>query len=180
MTDQLLQERGLWNITHPSPGGVFAPKQATPLYPYRSGMEPIGGRETLLFIPQILVVDDSPTIRRIMEVCHTRAGFSLQSFADGVEALRWLRQHPFVIPSLIYLDICLPHMDGYDVARILHSWSYLAAVPVVLLSGRDGMLDRLKGRLVGAKGYITKPFRSEDILSHTRHYLSRGNSSSLK
>lgn len=122
--------------------------------------------------PQILVIDDSPTIRRIMEVCHKRAGFSIQTFADGIEALKWLLANQTLIPSLIYLDIEMPRMDGFDVARNLRAKPTLAGIPILMFSGRDKTLDRLKGLLAGAKGYVTKPFREQDILALTRSYLS--------
>jgi twitching motility two-component system response regulator PilG len=148
--------------------------QTTLAFPQRSGTERIDASKAPLVVPQILVIDDSLTVRKIMETTHRRQGFSLQTFGDGVEALQWLHEHPTVIPLLVYLDICMPRMDGYDVARHLHSRPHLSAVPIVMLTGRDGVLDRLKGRLAGAKGYITKPFRGEEILIETLHYLPTG------
>lgn len=143
-----------------------------PVFPQRSRRESIEASEAPLLVPpQILVIDDSLTVRKIMETTHRRQGFSLQAFGDGVEALQWLHQHPTVVPLLVYLDICMPRMDGYTVARHLHSRPHLSAVPIVMLTGRDGILDRVKGRLAGARGYITKPFRSEEILSETMCYL---------
>jgi DNA-binding response OmpR family regulator len=116
-------------------------------------------------------IDDSLTVRTILELTHRRQGWPLRSFADGVEALRWFQEHPTAIPNVIYLDIGLPRMDGYEVARQIRSRRHLAAVPIVMLTGRDGVLDRLKGRLAGATGYLTKPFRAEDILRETRRSL---------
>lgn len=122
--------------------------------------------------PQILIIDDSVTVRKILETCHRRNGFSTATFADGVQALRWVSEHPTMIPRLVYLDIEMPRMDGYDVARTLRAIPGFAQVPILMISGRDGILDRLKGRLVGAKGYITKPFRGEEILIQTLSYVS--------
>jgi DNA-binding response OmpR family regulator len=118
-----------------------------------------------------LVIDDSATVRKIMEMCHRRSGFAIQTFADGVEALRWLSANQAIIPSLIYLDIEMPRMDGFEVARALHTKSAFASVPILMFSSRDKTLDRLKGRLVGARGYVTKPFREQEILAITRSYL---------
>ncbi len=146
-------------------------EMATPAFPQHFGMERAGVSNAPLFPPQILVIDDSITVRKIMEATLRRQGFSLQTFADGVEALQWLHKYPTVVPSLVYLDICMPRIDGYEIARALHSRHHLAAVPIVMLSGRDGVLDRVKGRLAGARGYITKPFRSEEILIETLRYL---------
>src|SRR5258707_1254076 len=171
MTDRLPQERGPWDITRSATRGeaplfVSPPRyalrqpspttQAMPAFPQHSVTELINASEAPLFAPQILVIDDSLTVRKIMETTHRRQGFSLQTFADGVEALQWLHEHPTVIPRLVYLDICMPRMDGYDVARALHNRPHLSAVPIVMLTGRDGVLDRLKGRLAGASGYISE------------------------
>lgn len=154
--------------------------QPTPAFPQHSGTGRIDASEAPPFVPQILVIDDSLTVRKIMEATHRRQGFALQTFGDGVEALRWLHEHPTVIPSLVYLDICLPRMDGYDVARTLRSKPHLAAVPIVMLTGRDGMLDRLKGRLAGARGSITKPFRGEEILVQTLYYTGHPASETVR
>jgi CheY-like chemotaxis protein len=124
--------------------------------------------------PIILGIDDSLTVRTILELTHRRQGLPLRSFADGVEALRWLQEYPTVTPDLIYLDIGLPRMDGYEVTRHIRSRPHLAHVPIVMLTGRDGLLDRVKGRLAGATGYVTKPFRSQDILRETWRYLLPG------
>ena len=149
--------------------------QPTPAFPQYSGVEYIDASEAPLSAPpQILVIDDSLTVRKIMEATHRREGFSLRAFGDGVEALQWLHNHPTMVPLLVYLDICMPRMDGYAVAHYLHSQPHLSAIPIVMLTSRDGILDRVKGRLAGARGYITKPFRSEEILSATREYLYAG------
>lgn len=138
--------------------------------PYRSAFT--GPTVSAPSAPYILVIDDSMTVRKILETCHRRNGFSVETFADGLKAFQWVSAHPTTLPSLVYLDIEMPLMDGYDVARALHARPGFAQVPILMLSGRDGLLDRVKGRLAGAKGYITKPFRGEDILAQTRSYLS--------
>lgn len=106
-----------------------------------------------------------------MEVCHRREHISIQTFADGIEALRWFIEHPILLPSLIYLDIELPRMDGFEVARTLRSKPALVGIPILMFSSRDKVIDRLKGRLAGAVGYVTKPFREQEILALTRSYL---------
>ncbi len=128
--------------------------------------------------PQILIIDDSATVRKILETWHRRNGFSTATFADGIQALQWVSAHPTLIPKLVYLDIEMPRMDGYDVAHLLHARPSFARVPIVMISGRDGVLDRLKGRLAGARGYMTKPFRGQDILVQTLSYVSLGQSTS--
>lgn len=119
----------------------------------------------------ILIIDDSATVRKIMEICLSRAGFAVKSFADGVEAMQWLSQSDARVPQLIFLDICLPRMDGYEVARRLKAKTPLEQTVIIILSRRDGVLDRLKGRLAGAKDYLTKPFQTQTILATVEAHL---------
>ena len=122
--------------------------------------------------PLILVIDDSITVRKIIEITLQRAGFAVVSFADGVTALRWLASPEATLPALIYLDIELPRMDGYEVARMLRCRPRLFEVPLVMLSRRDGVLDHLKSRLVGACVHLTKPFKAEQLVEVTRSLLA--------
>jgi len=118
-----------------------------------------------------MVIDDSTTVRKIIETCLGRQGFQVVGFPDGVEAMRWLMEPTSRVPDLVLLDIGLPKMDGYEVARRLKIKPQFSNTVIVMLSRRDGMIDRLKGRLAGAKDYITKPFKTQDIISVTESYL---------
>jgi DNA-binding response OmpR family regulator len=119
----------------------------------------------------IMVIDDSTTVRKIIETCLGRQGFQVLGFPDGIEAMRWLMGPTSRVPDLVLLDIGLPKMDGYEVARRLKTKPQFSNTVIVMLSRRDGMIDRLKGRLAGAKDYITKPFKTQDIISITESYL---------
>ncbi|GHO44284.1 response regulator transcription factor [Ktedonospora formicarum] len=119
----------------------------------------------------VMVIDDSTTVRKIIETCLGREGFLVQGCADGVEAMRWLTQPGAQIPDLILLDIGLPKMDGYEVARRLKTKPQFANTVIVMLSRRDGVIDRLKGRLAGAKDYVTKPFKTQEIIAIIESYL---------
>ena len=119
----------------------------------------------------VMVIDDSATVRKIIETCLGRAGFDFRGFGDGVEAIRWLNDQNSRVPDLVLLDIGLPKMDGYEVARRLKTKPQFANTVIVMLSRRDGVIDRLKGRLAGAKDYITKPFRTQDIISVIESHL---------
>lgn len=119
----------------------------------------------------VMVIDDSATVRKIIETCLGREGFEVKGFADGVEAMRWLTEPYAQIPNLVILDIGLPKMDGYEVARRLKSKPQFGNTVIIMLTRRDGMIDRLKGRLAGAKDYITKPFKSQDIVQVTQSFL---------
>lgn len=119
----------------------------------------------------VMVIDDSPTVRKIVETSLRREGFDVKGFIDGYEAMRWLISPEARIPDLVLLDIGLPKMDGYEVARRFKAKPNFNNTVIVMLSRRDGVIDRLKGRLAGAKDYITKPFRTQDVLSVIESYL---------
>jgi DNA-binding response OmpR family regulator len=113
----------------------------------------------------ILIIDDSPTIRKIVETGLRREGFEVISFPDGVEALTWLASPQGRLPGLILLDVNMPKMDGYEVARHLKARPHYKNIVIVMLTRRDGIMDRLKSRLAGAEDYLTKPFKTQDLLA---------------
>ena len=113
----------------------------------------------------VMVIDDSLVIRKILETCLRRAGYAVKSFPDGVEALRWLNTGDARLPNLIVVDLGLPKLDGYEVIRLLKARPDLERTALVILSQRDGILDRLKGRLVGAYAYLTKPFKTDQLVA---------------
>lgn len=119
----------------------------------------------------VMIIDDSLTVRKIIETSLKREGFQSVSYADGIEALRALSEKRHPIPDLVILDIGLPKMDGYEIARRLSRSQQSGNTIIVMLTGKDGVMDRLKGRLAGAKGYITKPFRTQDVLAVVRSHL---------
>ncbi len=112
----------------------------------------------------IMVIDDSLTVRKILIACLGRAGFTVVDFVDGVEAMHWLSQPGARIPDLVLLDVGLPRLDGYDVAHRLKSRPAFTHTVIVMLSRHNGILDRLKGRLAGAKVYLTKPFKTQELV----------------
>jgi twitching motility two-component system response regulator PilG len=119
----------------------------------------------------VMVIDDSATVRKIVETCLGREGFEVQGFPDGVEAMRWLAGPYGRVPDLVILDIGLPKMDGYEVARRLKTKPQFNNTVIVMLSRHNGMIDKLKGRLAGAKDYLTKPFKTQDIISVIESHL---------
>jgi len=120
-------------------------------------------------------IDDSQVIRTILNICLRRAGYEVMCFEDGVQALGWLNTAQARIPDLIFVDLGLPKLDGYEIMRLLKAKPAFADTALVILSQRDGILDRLKGRLVGAHAYLTKPFRTQTILETVQMYLERVN-----
>lgn len=114
---------------------------------------------------EVMVIDDALVVRTILETCLRRVGYKVTSFEDGVQALYWLNGAEASIPDLIFVDLGLPKLDGYQVIRLLRARPVLEDTPLVILSQRDGILDRIKGRLAGAHAYLTKPFKTREILT---------------
>src|SRR5215469_16148496 len=100
----------------------------------------------------VVVIDDSVVVRKIVEIILGRCGITCMSYQDGYEALKAFKTGEDYIPDLIFLDIGLPKIDGYDLLRLMKTSPQFDHTSVVMLSGRDGVLDRLKSRLAGAKG----------------------------
>ena len=113
----------------------------------------------------VMVIDDSQVVRTILDTCLRRAGYEVTCFEDGLQALGWLNISEARIPELVIVDLGLPRLDGYEIIRLLRARPALADTVLVILSARDGILDRIKGRLVGAHAYLTKPFKTHEILA---------------
>ena len=113
----------------------------------------------------VLVIDDSPTVRKIMETSLQRAGMTPFTFPDGLEAIHALTARQVPLPDAIILDVGLPKMDGYAVARALRRQPALNQIIIMMLSGHDGRLDKLRGRLAGANVYVTKPFQPAQVIA---------------
>jgi DNA-binding response OmpR family regulator len=119
----------------------------------------------------IMVIDDSQTVRKIMTTALGREGFAVVSFPDGIEAMRWLARPDAPVPDVITLDIGLPKLDGYEVARRLKAKPQFSQTVILIISRRDGVIDRLKGRLAGASAYIAKPFKTCDVIAVVKSYV---------
>jgi twitching motility two-component system response regulator PilG len=119
----------------------------------------------------VMVIDDSLTVRKIMETSLQREGFRTISFPDGLQAMSALSKGEVPVPDLVLLDVGLPKMDGYEIARAFKQKNRLGNTVIIMLSGRDGMFDKLRGRLAGAKEYITKPFKPAEVIAVVRSHL---------
>ena len=118
--------------------------------------------------PLIFIVDDSSLIRKLVTVTLQRAQFQVRGFADGVELLRALHEPDVIMPDLILLDIGLPKMNGFQVAHALKSSPHMPHCPLVIVSRRNGLLDRLRARLLGACAWLDKPFTTQGLLAVVR------------
>jgi len=110
---------------------------------------------------KILVIDDSKTIRRTAEVLLKKEGFTVETSVDGFEALPTIVQ---IKPDLIFIDVMMPRLDGYQTCALIKGNPQFKHIPVVMLSSKDGLFDKAKGRIVGADLYVTKPFTREDMV----------------
>jgi twitching motility two-component system response regulator PilG len=117
--------------------------------------------------PCILVVDDSPTVCKLVAMTLEKQGYRVLTAADGYAAADCLHK---VIPDLILLDIMMPGLDGYQVCKLVKEHPETAHVPVIMLSGKDGLFDKLRGRMAGSTEYVTKPFQPEKLLEVARKH----------
>jgi len=110
---------------------------------------------------KILVVDDSKTIRRTAETLLTKEGCQVFTAIDGFDALSKIADHQ---PDLIFVDIMMPRLDGYETCSLIKHNKMFKETPVVMLSSKDGLFDRARGRIVGSEQYLTKPFTKDELL----------------
>jgi len=110
---------------------------------------------------KILVVDDSNTIRRSAEIFLKAGNYDVMLAEDGYDALAKVSDYH---PDLIFCDILMPRLDGYQTCAIIKRNPRFASVPIVMLSSKDGVFDKARGRMVGAQEYLTKPFTKDQLL----------------
>lgn len=116
----------------------------------------------------ILVVDDSATVRKLISSKLEKSGHQVICAVDGVEAMATIET---MVPDLVLLDIAMPRMDGYQVCKLIRANDAAKDVPVVMISGKDGFFDKVRGRMAGTTGYITKPFGPETLMKALETYL---------
>jgi twitching motility two-component system response regulator PilG len=110
---------------------------------------------------KILVIDDSKTIRRTAETLLTKEGCQVFTAIDGFDALSKIADHQ---PDLIFVDIMMPRLDGYETCSLIKHNKLFKNTPVIMLSSKDGLFDRARGRIVGSEQYLTKPFTKDELL----------------
>jgi len=116
----------------------------------------------------ILVIDDSLTVRKLVSLTLERRGYTVDMAKDGLEALSKINER---LPDLIFLDITMPRMDGYQLCKIIRNNKQTSKIPVVMLSAKDGFFDKMKGKMVGASDYLTKPFDAGVLLKAITKHL---------
>jgi twitching motility two-component system response regulator PilG len=119
---------------------------------------------------KVLVIDDSKTIRRTAENLLSRAGCAVVTASDGFEALGKLIDYR---PDVVFVDVMMPRLDGYHTCALIKNNASLRDTPVIMLSSKDGLFDRARGRLVGAEQYLAKPFTRDELLGAIRRFAHR-------
>jgi twitching motility two-component system response regulator PilG len=119
---------------------------------------------------KIMVIDDSSTIRRSAEIFLGQAGYQVVLAEDGFDALAKMNDHR---PALIFCDILMPRLDGYQTCALIKKSAKFHATPVIMLSSKDGLFDRARGAMVGSDAYLTKPFTKDSLLKTVRDYTSQ-------
>ncbi|RRS05358.1 response regulator [Aquabacterium soli] len=124
---------------------------------------------------RVLVIDDSNTIRRSAEIFLKQGGYEVLLAEDGFDALSKVNDH---LPDIIFCDILMPRLDGYQTCAIIKRNPKFAATPVIMLSSKDGLFDKARGRMVGSQDYLTKPFTKDQLLQAVASHAVRAPSES--
>jgi twitching motility two-component system response regulator PilG len=117
---------------------------------------------------RVMVIDDSKTIRRTAETLLAKAGCDVTTATDGFDALAKIADTQ---PAIIFVDIMMPRLDGYQTCALIKNNKAFKKTPVIMLSSKDGLFDRAKGRIVGSDQYLTKPFSKDELLSAIRDHV---------
>jgi twitching motility two-component system response regulator PilG len=120
---------------------------------------------------KVLVIDDSNTIRRSAEMFLRQAGYEVILAEDGFDALAKISDYE---PQVIFVDIMMPRLDGYQTCALIKQNPMLRGTPVIMLSSKDGVFDRARGRLAGSDRYLTKPFTKEALLEAVKQHARQG------
>ena len=118
---------------------------------------------------KVMVIDDSNTIRRSAEIFLTQAGCQVLLAEDGFDALAKITDH---LPDVIFVDIMMPRLDGYQTCALIKNNQMFKQTPVIMLSSKDGLFDKARGRIVGSEQYVTKPFTREELLDAIRTHVN--------
>ena len=129
--------------------------------PERSGLEGL----------KVMVIDDSKTIRRTAETLLKKEGCDVVTATDGFEALSKISDHQ---PNIIFVDIMMPRLDGYQTCALIKNTRVFKSTPVIMLSSKDGLFDKARGRIVGSEQYLTKPFTRDELLGAIRAHVDDG------
>lgn len=134
-----------------------------------NGHSEMGGEGSFAGL-RVVVIDDSKTIRRSAETLLKKEGCEVITATDGFEALAKVADHR---PDIIFVDIMMPRLDGYQTCALIKRNQNFKKTPVIMLSSKDGLFDRARGRIVGSEQYLTKPFTREDLLGAIKRHVTK-------
>jgi twitching motility two-component system response regulator PilG len=134
----------------------------------------VSGETQTLAGTKVMVIDDSNTIRRSAEIFLVKAGCEVILAEDGFDALSKIADHQ---PDVIFVDIMMPRLDGYQTCALIKKNPNFKVTPVIMLSSKDGLFDRARGRMVGSDEYLTKPFTKESLLKTVGQYMAQRSAS---
>jgi twitching motility two-component system response regulator PilG len=118
---------------------------------------------------KVMIIDDSNTIRRSAEIFLSQAGCEVILAQDGFDALSKITDHE---PDVVFVDIMMPRLDGYQTCSLIKRNAKYRTTPVIMLSSKDGLFDRARGRMVGSDEYLTKPFTKDTLLTAVREHAA--------
>jgi twitching motility two-component system response regulator PilG len=121
-----------------------------------------GSAQSINLNVKVMVIDDSKTIRRSAEMLLKKVGCEVITAIDGFEALAKITEHK---PDIIFVDIMMPRLDGYQTCALIKNNQTFKSTPVIMLSSKDSIFDRARGQIVGSEEYLTKPFSKEDLIN---------------
>jgi len=121
---------------------------------------------------KVMVIDDSKTIRRTAETLLKKEGCEVVTATDGFEALSKINDQE---PDIIFVDIMMPRLDGYQTCALIKHHQVFRRTPVIMLSSKDGLFDKARGRIVGSEQYLTKPFTKDELLGAIREHVNNKN-----
>ena len=119
---------------------------------------------------KVLVIDDSKTIRRTAETLLTKEGCEVFTATDGFDALSKIADHQ---PEIVFVEIMMPRLDGYQTCSLIKNNATYRSTPVIMLSSKDGLFDRARGRIVGSEQYLTKPFTKDELIGAIERHVER-------
>ncbi|HEC13444.1 MAG TPA: response regulator [Acidiferrobacteraceae bacterium] len=124
---------------------------------------------------KVMVIDDSNTIRRTTEALLKKAGYDVFTASDGFEAMAMITDHR---PDIIFVDIMMPRLDGYQTCSLIKNNSQFKNTPVVMLSSKDGLFDRARGRIAGSEEHVNKPFTQQELVQAINKHVKKDKRSS--
>ena len=119
---------------------------------------------------KVLVIDDSKTIRKTAETLLAKEGCEVYTAVDGFDALAKVADYT---PDIVFVDIMMPRLDGYQTCSLIKHNKVFKSIPVIMLSSKDGLFDKARGRIVGSEQYLTKPFTREELLGAIRRHVAK-------